>query len=227
MALKGEAAEAFFRGQVDAFDKARVRLQALDPELSYLDDDGLLAKVKGAQRILTLDDPTREIPQLASLLSPVEVRVGELRELHKAEAVQAWQDAERDLTSLAHTQGLPQGELTPLLASFGSLQAEIAAAASIDAAIARKARVGVVRSQVADRVVARINELARQHAQVGVTNGSAVAPAKPARQLKTVRPASLLPNRILETPEDVAHYLNELEVALLHELESGHKLRLE
>lgn len=229
MAVQGEAAEAFFRGQVDAFDKARTRLSALEPELPYLDDADteLRRKVGNAKRILALPDPTREIPQLASLLSPVEARVGELREAHKADALQAWGSAQRELTTLAETQGLPEAELAPLLGGLNNLQDEIASAPSIDAAVARKARIVAVASQVTERVVARINELARQRAQVSVPDGSAAAPARLVRQLKTFRPASVAPRGVLETPQDVERYLDDLKRALLTELETGHALRLE
>lgn len=230
MALRGEAAESFFRGQKDAFDKARAKLAALEPELSYLGGDAdaaLNRQVGKAKRILSLPDPTREIPQLAALLAPVEARVGDLRDTYRAEAADAWARAQGNLTELAQTQGLPQNELAPLLSNLSSLQGEIAEAPSIDAAIARKTRVAALESQLASRIVARINELAAQHAEVTVTGGSAAKPAQPVKQLKTFRPASVAPGSVLESPADVEHYLGTLKAALLNELGAGHKVRLE
>ncbi len=231
LATKDEAAGAFFRGQVEAFDKARARLAALEPELSYLDgaaDAELLSKVEDARRILALSDPTREIPHLSGLLSPAEARVGELRDAHKATAVAAWGAAQQELTTLAETQGLSQSDLAPLLGTLGGLRDEIMAALSIDAAVARKARVDAEKSRAAERVVALINERERRRARASAPQGGVSAATAPAvRQLKTFRPATLAKSSIIETPEDVDTYLSNLRSALLEELETGHKLRLE
>ncbi len=234
MAVTGEAAESFFRGQRDAFDKARERLSALEPELPYLNvadagDAGLQTKVADAKRILTLADPTREIAQLASLLAPVEARVKELRDAYKAEAVAAWEAAQAELTSLAQAEGLPQGELAPLLRPFNDLQSEIVAAPNIDATIARKARIAAVKSQLAERIVARLNELARQRAQASASQHGSVSaePVTPVRQLKTFRPASVAPSSVLESEDDVERYLEALKTVLLQELAAGNKVRLE
>lgn len=161
----------------------------------------------------------------------MEAHVIELRYGYRAEAMGVWAKAQENLSELARTQGLPQSESAPLLGNLSSLQGEIAAAPNIDAAIARKARVAVLESGAAERIVARINELAAQRTQVTVSytvpGSCAAKPAQPIKQLKTFRPAAIAANRVREHPADVKHYLEALKTALLNELGAGHKVRLE
>ena len=210
--------ESFFRGQRDAFDGARQRLRALEPELSYLKDEALRANVDEARAILRKDDPTDDIPNLTLLLTPTETRLNVLREAAKQEALDAWRAACRDVSAFAKEQGVPEGDLPALMQPLESLQGEITAAASIDAALARKIRVSEVQRGVRERIIERINAQVQESAE-----GSA-APVKP---ITTFRPAQYAEKRVLESEAEVESYVQRLKSALLDELGAGRRVSLE
>ena len=152
------------------------------------------------------------------LLTPVEERIAELREARKGEALTAWQQACNSVTTLAKDQGLPDGDLAALTRPLTTLKDEIALAPSIDAAIARKAKVEEVARRVGDGIIGRINDLVKQ------TGGDDIAPVK---QISTIRPASYAKRSVLENETEVDTYLGSLRTALLGELSAGNKVRIE
>ena len=152
------------------------------------------------------------------LLTPVEERIAELREARRGEALDAWQQACSSVTTLAKEQGLADGDLASLTRPLTTLKDEIASAPSIDAAIARKAKVEEVARRVSEGIIGRINDLVKQN------GGDDIAPVK---QISTIRPASYAKRSVLENETEVDAYLDSLRTALLGELSAGNKVRIE
>lgn len=213
LCTEAETIESFFRNQLDIFDKARQRLDALAPELPYITGGVLLRKVERAREILGSDDPTKAIPELAMLLAPVEEKATEVREARRQEASRAWHQACTELTAFADNQGIAEHDRLALSAPLTSLQDQITAANSIDAIIARQASIEGVKQQVREQLIERLN---------GETAGGATA-----KQIRTLHPASFATDGLLESEADVKAYLTALEAALLAEVYAGYKVLVE
>ncbi len=87
-------------------------------------------------------------------------KVETLREHYKEDALQAWQRACDQVATLATKESLPEPDRQRLLEPIETLKEEISKVGSIDAAVARKARVEQVRYQVEKAIIDRINALA-------------------------------------------------------------------
>ncbi len=211
-AIQSEPIESFFGGQRDAFDRARARLRALEPELPYLRDDELTAKVERAGAILKKDDPTKDIPELALLLSPVETHLNELREKRRQEALHAWGRACNDVSAYAKEQGAE--DVSPFMQPLTALKDEIAAAPSIDAVLARKNYIEEARKGVRERIIEHLNAQARES-------------ATPVKTIVTFRPATHTSKSVLDSEADVETYVQRLRTALLDELSAGHRVSIE
>ena len=165
--------------------------------------------------ILLKDDPTNDVPSLAGLLNPVVKRVEALRGEYKEEALQSWQNACDQVAKLAANEGLPESDRDRLLQPMEGLKEDISKAASIDAAVARKARVEQVRDQVERAIIERINALAGDAGQAEV------------RPIEVVRPAKLASKTTLETKSDIDEYVNGLREELQRAFDAGNRIRLE
>jgi hypothetical protein len=208
--------ESFFRGQVDLFDKTRAQLAALESNLGYITDEALLGKVQEAKRILALEDPTKEIPKLGGLLTPVEEHVQALLEQHKRDALTTWQQACQQASTLAKNEGLPESELTSLLKPLTNLQERITTAPTIDAAIASMMLIEANKSQVNTAIIDKLNEL--------IGGNGEVEKEKP---IKRLRPAAFTKKSVLESEEDIHSYVDNLRDALLKTYQEGNRVRLE
>lgn len=212
----GERITSFFQHQKALFDKTKADLARLQAELRHLSGEDLLGKVREAERILSLPDPTRDIPKLGTLLAPVFERVAAIRAEKQAQAQAEWQQAVESVSRFAAEQSVGGGDLAPILAPLLALESAIAEAGTIDAVIARQAEVRARQDAATEAVIEQVN--AR----------SASAPeAAPSRPIVTLRPARLAKKTLLESEADISDYLENLREALLTEFRAGKRLKIE
>ena len=218
---ESEKVEAFYKGQLELFDRTRDKLRDLENDLVHLRDEALRAQVAEARRVLALPDPTADMPKLGGILEPVEARLTALRLERQEEAREAQRTALAEVAAFARAQALPENDLVPILEALERLSDSIDRAPTIDAATARLADVAARKQQASQAVIDRLNEraVARDSA-----DNAATTPVKP---IRSVYPARLGGNTLLESEADVTAYLNTLRDKLLAELNSGHRLRIE
>jgi hypothetical protein len=215
MVSESSKIESFFKNQISLFDKTTDKLRSLENDLRHLSEHDLLNKVTDAKRILSLKDPTNEIPKLGLMLDPVEGRIKEIKEEKQKEAHMSWQVSLKGVTDFASEHGLNNTELAPLLEPLQELGNSINAAVSIDAVLARHGEVTPVKERVTSDLITRLNAL---------SEAKKTPQAKP---IKTFKPSTLATTTLLETEADVEGYTQRLKETLLSEVKAGNRIKIE
>ena len=219
----------FYKGQQLALFKATQRdLRELEPDLPRVTDSVLWARIKKAQDVLQLDDPTKEIPSLAGLLSPVRDHIAALLAATRGKIEALWQAEVKHLSSVA--QELGSEEEGALIRPFLALQGDLERATTLDAAEATQLRVQQTSKDVEQAILARINELAVSSTPHTPASSANPAPSTPSpRRIRTVtaRQAMAPHQSYLETQQDLEDFLSRLRSELESALRQGERVRIE
>jgi hypothetical protein len=218
-----EKSMSFFTKQITLFKKAKLDLITLEPELRHIQDPQLRQRVDQAKAILALGDPTREIPQLAIVLKPVQDQVRVMLQQRQQETTVAANRVREEVRSYAATA---YGELSARL-NLGEVtraidlaEGAVQQATSIDSAIARQSELEQVRS----RMIAQVDQQAQALLNQTVPGEQVEAPISP---IVPVKLASLGGKPILETAAEVEQYLAVVRQTLMREIGQNHRVRLE
>ena len=212
----------FYDLQLPRFDEARRRLDALTGDLVHLHDEQLKGKLDQVRTVLTLPDPSTQIPQLSSLLTPVEAHLQAVREAELGEAQVLWQTRYDELTQLGD-EGVADETLTQLTAPLRQLKDALDTAKTIDAVRARKSEISAKAQEVTRQLVAALNAAAEPASQPAATG---VAPP-PVRPVMTFAVRSVMQKPLLETEADLTRFLQDLEVQLREALGQDNRIQLE
>ena len=207
-----QAIESFFKNQSKVFDNARNELSLIEQNKNYIDDAALLENFTKAQSILAADDPSKDIPKLGALISPITAALDARREAAKAEAQAKLASKVAGLETLS--KDLAAEEADKHLASLKGLKAAIGSATSIDAAIALNSRMDAEESSGKEKLVAAINQKAQ-------------ASGSTARQIATIKVTDYAPKKVLVSQADVDDFLKQLGEKLSQELSDGKDIHLE
>ena len=208
-----QAIEGFFKNQSAVFDKARTDLNTIGHNINYLEDDGLKENYSKAQSIIALADPSKDIPKLSALTTPILEALEKQKEAAKAEA-QA--DLATKLDGLKQlSSSLATEDVDKHLASLRAFEADIAGANSIDAAIALKSRMASAEERSKDALVKAINQKAQASGD------------KAARQVATIKLTDIAPKKVLVSQADIDALLDVLGDKLSQELREGKDIHLE
>jgi hypothetical protein len=202
----------FFRTQRTAFDAARLRYTAIEGDLDAIQDPILRANAERVAGILAAADPTAMIPQLASLIDPIEAHVATLRSEKRSQVLAAWTEAADEVRALASRGGLPDGDIAMLLQPLTDLRSGIDAIDTMTTALAQQQVLSDRRARVDQAIVDRINAVA---VSGGVT-----------QRIVVMRPASVAPQSMLTSAADVDAYLMALRQALMNAIDEGAQVHL-
>ena len=208
-----QAIEGFFKNQSAVFDKARTDLNTIGDNINYLEDDGLKENYSKAQSIIALADPSKDIPKLSALTTPILEALDKQKEAAQAEAqadLAAKLDGLKQLSSNLATEDVDKH-----LASLKAFEADIAGASSIDAAIALKSRMASAEERSKDALVKAINQKAQASGD------------KAARQVATIKLTDIAPKKVLASQADIDAFLDVLGDKLSQELREGKDIHLE
>ena len=212
----------FYDTQLPRFDEARRRLEALTGDLVHLHDEQLKEKLDQVRTVLTLPDPSTQIPQLSSLLTPVEAHLQAVREAELGEAQVLWQTRYDELTQLGD-EGVDGATLTQLTTPLRHLKDALDTAKTIDAVRARKNEISVTAQEVTRQLVAALNAAAEPASQPAAAG---VAPP-PVRPVVTFAVRSVMRKPLLETEADLTSFLQDLEVQLREAMGQDNRIQLE
>ncbi len=218
---------SFFTVQLPLFKQAQRDLRRLAPELRHISDERLLGNVAAAERILALPDPTAQIPQLQTLLQPVQQATNTVRQTYVAEVQTTGNVLKEKLERYGRENHADVMELLNLPGFTRQVEARTAgleSVATIDSAIARRSeldRLEVDLYRQIDEAAARI--LAARQVDGGGGETSVVV-QKPIVAVKVARVSQ---KAVLETAQDVEAYLTVLQDTLMQEINRGQRVRLE
>lgn len=217
---------SFFEGQLPLFNQAKQALHLLEPELRHIEDAALLSQVEEAQKILTLADPTSQIPRLSGLLQPVKDAANMARQGY-VERVQttglSLKEKVERYGQETHGTVIEALDLARFTRQIEAKTAGLDRVTTIDSAIARQgelARLEAVLYEQIDQAAAQI--LAKQQAESN--NDEPVVVQKPIVAVKVARVGQ---KAVLETAQDVEGYLAAVRGELMREIDQGKRVRLE
>jgi hypothetical protein len=227
---------SFFGSQVIIFQEAIAQIKSLQPDLHHIQEQELRQRVETAQQILALSDPTKRIPELKTLLSPVQSKVREALQA-KIEKVQQQSLKLREQVQVYVTQahGDLGDRLDLNLVELDRVMATANQSATIDAAIARSSELANLYSTLINRIDQQAESLQQQlQAAASREASSATSTVSPdPKPLPTVKPiaviraTSAVTKPILETEEEVKEYLTALGRVMMKEIRQGKRVRLE
>jgi len=209
--------KSFFEGQLPMFLRARADLSKLAPELCHIEDPDAIAKVEQVRQILAMSDPTAKIPQLATLLQPVQALVQSGLQSQRDRVTATGGKVREKVTQYAleaHPAVAAQLDLSQLTQQIDRVMTTLAQAETIDSAIARQTELERLEGQLFQQVDAAVANL--------VTDGDAVT-----KPMVTVKLSQLAGKSILESSQDVDEYLERVKMAIVAEIDRGKRVRLE
>jgi len=222
----GHKLKSFFTAQLPIFLQARADLAKLEPELRHISDAGLLTQVDQARSLLSLPDPTAQIPQLGGLLKPAQDQVQAILQ-QQVTAVQQVGERVREqvgtYAQAAHGAVIDRLDLTTMTQGIEQVTRAATSAVSIDSAIAR-------RSDLENLYSTLIQQVDQQATQILEQLKEQPDPEHPVVQVKpivAVKVARVTSKPVLETAADVEAYLTALRGTLMREIEQENRIRLE
>jgi hypothetical protein len=215
--------QSFFESQLGTFLKARADLKTLESELCHLNEPDAIAKIEQVRQILTMPDPTSQVPQLGQLLQPVQALV-QARLQAQRDRVAATGVRVRDKVGQyaieAHPQLAAQLDLAQLTQPIDRVTIALEQAQTIDSAIARERDL----EQLEQQLMAQVDTAAATLLTQQQLAGAEVTVTKP---MVTVRLAQVAGKSILESSQDVDEYLERVKMAIVAEIAQGKRVRLE
>lgn len=227
---------SFFGSQVIIFQEAIAQIKSLQPDLHHIQEQELRQRVETAQQILALSDPTKRIPELKTLLSPVQLK---MREALRSQIEQVQQQSlklrEKVQVYVTQAHGDLGDRLDLNLVGLDRVMATANQSSTIDAAIARSSELANLYSTLINRIDQQAESLQQQlQAAASREASSATSTVSPdPKPLPTVKPiaviraTSVVTKPILETEEDVKEYLTALGRSMMKEIKQGRRVRLE
>ena len=214
---------SFFTSQIKVFQKASNDLKILEPQLRHITDQNLLQQVESVKRILAMSDPTSKIPQLPTLLKPVEEKVGEVLQTQiyqvQTKSKSVCDEVSKYITS-AYQEVSGELDVNSITQEVNNVVADVNNATTIDSVIARQSELERIKAQILEKVDKKATEIVQRQAK---TNDTPVV-VKP---IVAVKVASITAKVVLETPQDVDDYLAALRNALLDKIQQNNRVRLE
>ncbi|GEM49168.1 BREX system P-loop protein BrxC [Deinococcus cellulosilyticus] len=215
--------QTFFKpAQQGLFDATRKHLSEIGTDEQYIQDEALKNRVQTAKKVLSLKDPTGEIPKLSGLLSPVLSHLKEVLEEERKAALTACDNESRGAINLMDELASHRVDPSPYTRPMLDLRDRIEKAQSITALRAQLSEIKPISYKVTDALTEQIN-LAMSKGPDGGGDTVVVA-AKP---IKTLKANTYIKKAIIETPEDVEDYLEGLRKAMLKELAALNRVRIE
>ena len=215
---------SFFTNQIKVFQKASDDLKTLEPQLRHINDQNLLQQVESVKRILAMSDPTSKIPQLPTLLKPVQEKVKEVLRSQiyqvQTKSKSVCDEVSKYITS-AYQEVSGELDITSITQEVNRVVADVNNAATIDSVIARESELERMKAQIFERVDKKATEIVQRQAK---TNNDTPPVVKP---IVAVKVANVTPKSVLETPQDVDDYLKALRDALLDKIQQNNRVRLE
>jgi Family of unknown function (DUF6079) len=215
--------QSFFESQLGTFLKARADLKLLESELCHLNEPDAIAKIAQVRQILTMPDPTSQVPQLGQLLQPVQALI-QVRLQTQRDRVAATGARVRDKVGQyaieAHPQLAAQLDLAQLTQPIDRVTIALEQAQTIDSAIARERDL----EQLEQQLMAQVDTAAATLLTQQQLAGAEVTVTKP---MVTVRLSQVAGKSILESSQDVDEYLERVKMAIVAEIDRGKRVRLE
>ncbi|MEM6753033.1 MAG: BREX system P-loop protein BrxC [Cyanobacteria bacterium P01_C01_bin.38] len=215
---------SFFTSQIKVFQKASDDLKNLEPQLRHITDQNLLQQVESVKRILAMPDPTSKIPQLPTLLKPVQEKVREVLQGQiyqvQTKSKSVCDEVSKYITS-AYQEVSGELDITSITQEVNNVVADVNNAATIDSVIARESELERMKAQILERVDKKATEIVQRQVK---TNNDTPPVVKP---IVAVKVANVTPKPVLETPQDVDDYLKALRDALLDKIQQNNRVRLE
>ena len=188
-----------------------------------------------AQQILALSDPTKRIPELKTLLSPVQSKVREaLRSQIEQVQQQSLKLREQVQVYVTQAHGDLGDRLDLNLVELDRVMATANQSSTIDAAIARSSELTNLYSTLINRIDQQAIALQQSQAVDSTDNvpekSTGTVEPKPLPTVKpiaVIRATDAVTKPILETDEDVKEYLNNLGRMMIKEIRQGKRVRLE
>jgi RNA binding exosome subunit len=227
---------SFFGSQVIIFQEAIAQIKSLQPDLHHIQEQELRQRVETAQQILALSDPTKRIPELKTLLSPVQSKVREaLRSQIEQVQQQSLKLREKVQVYVTQAHGDLGDRLDLNLVELDRVMATANQSSTIDAAIARSSELNNLYSTLINRIdqqaIAVQQQLQAAASRDASSATSAVSPdPKPlpiVKPIAVIRATSAVTKPILETEEDVKEYVMALGRLMMKEIKQGRRVRLE
>jgi hypothetical protein len=215
--------QSFFESQLPTFLKARADLKLLESELCHLAEPDAISKIAQVRQILTMPDPTSQVPQLGQLLQPVQALV-QARLQAQRDRVAATGVRVRDKVGQyaieAHPELAAQLDLAQLTQPIDRVTIALEQAQTIDSAIARERDL----EQLEQQLMAQVDTAAAILLSQQQLAGAEVTVTKP---MVTVRLSQVAGKSILESSQDVDEYLERVKMAIVAEIAQGKRVRLE
>jgi hypothetical protein len=227
---------SFFGSQVIIFQEAIAQIKSLQPDLHHIQEQELRQRVETAQQILALSDPTKRIPELKTLLSPVQSKVREaLRSQIEQVQQQSLKLREKVQVYVTQAHGDLGDRLDLNLVELDRVMATANQSSTIDAAIARSSELNNLYSTLINRIdqqaIAVQQQLQATSSREALSATSTISPdPKPlpiVKPIAVIRATSAVTKPILETEEDVKEYLTALGRSMMKEIKQGRRVRLE
>lgn len=227
---------SFFGSQLIIFQEAIAQIKALQPDLHHIQEQELRQRVETAQQILGLSDPTKRIPELKTLLKPVQLRVQEVLRSQIAQVQQQSQKLREQVqVYVTQAHGDLGDRLDLNLAELDRVMATANQSATIDAAIARSSELTNLYSTLINRIDQQAIALQQQSQAAASREASSATstvspdpkPLPTVKAITVIRATSAVTKPILETDEDVKEYLNNLGRMMIKEIRQGKRVRLE
>jgi hypothetical protein len=215
--------KSFFYSQLTLFKSARNDLQRLKPELRHLGDADLERKVAEVERILSMPDPTSDIPKLKTLLQPVQNSVTETLEQKRQETqvlVGSVRESIEKYVASAYASVADRINLATLLKPVEATELSLGVTKTIDSLIARQSELGQLQIRLQADADAMANQLLLEDLPVG-------ADLPVVKPVVAVRVAALSDKMVLETAADVQDYVDKLRDRLMQEIEQNNRVRVE
>ena len=232
--------KSFFGSQVSIFQEVIAQIKALQPDLHHIQEQELRQRVETAQQILALSDPTKRIPELKTLLQPVQLRVQEVLRSQIAQVQQQSQKLREQVQVYVTQAHGDLGDRLDLQSATTELDRVVTTAnqsATIDAAIARSSELANLYSTLINRIDRQAESLQQQlqaadwegkrEEEQGKSGSLVPQPLPTVKPIAVIRATSAVTKPILETEEDVKEYLNNLGRMMIKEIRQGKRVRLE
>jgi hypothetical protein len=227
---------SFFGSQVIIFQEAIAQIKSLQPDLHHIQEQELRQRVETAQQILALSDPTKRIPELKTLLSPLQSKVREaLRSQIEQVQQQSLKLREQVQVYVTQAHGDLGDRLDLNLVELDRVMATANQSSTIDAAIARSSELANLYSTLINRIDQQAESLQQQLQAAASRDASSAAstvspdpkPLPTVKPIAVIRATSAVTKPILETEEDVKEYLTALGRSMMKEIRQGKRVRLE
>ncbi len=227
---------SFFGSQVIIFQEAIAQIKSLQPDLHHIQEQELRQRVETAQQILALSDPTKRIPELKTLLSPVQSKVREaLRSQIEQVQQQSLKLREQVQVYVTQAHGDLGDRLDLNLVELDRVMATANQSSTIDAAIARSSELANLYSTLINRIDQQAESLQQQLQAAASREASSASstvspdpkPLPTVKPIAVIRATSVVTKPILETEEEVKEYLTALGRSMMKEIKQGRRVRLE